>query len=129
MLLLKLTCPHCQALLTDGEHLVLDALVLDTSEHGRIVLSAVIGEHTIATDLHVPEGAEVEFRCPACEASLNLETRCKLCGARMVSLQVEAREAMEFCSRRGCRAHSIGGHSDIDTMIGLLNRILDTPYD
>jgi hypothetical protein len=36
---------------------------------------------------------------------------------------------IEFCSRRGCRAHGIGGVGDIDHLMGLMNRMLDTPYD
>jgi hypothetical protein len=58
-----------------------------------------------------------------------LPLACKLCGASMASLNLAGGAYIEFCSRRGCRGHALGGIGDIDQMMSLMNRMLDTPYD
>ena len=129
MLLLETTCPQCGAALTDGTKLRLDAQVVETRQEGEMVLSAIFGDYSVATDLNLPDGGVVEFRCPACEASLMLPVGCKLCGAPMVSLNLARGGYIEFCSRRGCKGHALGGVGDIDQMMDLMNRMFDTPYD
>ncbi len=36
---------------------------------------------------------------------------------------------LEFCSRRGCKGHALGGVGDIDQMMSLMNKMFETPYD
>jgi hypothetical protein len=129
MLLMELVCPQCAAELTDGTKFRLDAQVKETKQEGEMVLSAIFGDYTVETDLPLKPGDEVEFRCPRCEASLMLPLACKLCGASMVSLNLAGGGYIEFCSRRGCKGHALGGIGDIDQMMSLMNRMLDTPYD
>jgi len=129
MLVMELACPHCDAPLTDGARVRLGARMPETGQEGEIVLSAVFGDHSVETDLEIAQGATVEFACPACEASLMLPVACKTCRAPMAALNLVRGGYLEFCSRQGCRAHGIGGVGDIDQQMGLMNRMLDTPYD
>lgn len=129
LLLMDLACPQCGAPVTDGDRVRLDARVRETGEAGVVVLSAIFGDYSVASDLRVEEGMIVDFACPTCEASLGLPVTCKLCRAPMAALNLVRGGYLEFCSRRGCRAHGIGGVGDIDQLMGLVNRMLDTPYD
>jgi hypothetical protein len=129
MLRMRLTCPHCNAALTQGNRVPLDAFVRDTHEDGQIALSALFGDYSIESELEIPEGAIVEFRCPQCDASLTLANPCKMCGAPMASLTIEEGGYLEFCSRRGCKGHALGGVGEIDDMMNLMNRMFETPYD
>ncbi len=129
MLVLEVTCPNCGDLLTEGRRVHLAAYVKDTHQDGEIFLSAVFGDHSIETDLEVPEGSVAEFRCPTCDVGLMLNIPCKLCGATMASLNLATGGYLEFCSRRGCEGHALGGFGDIDQMIGLVNRMMKTPHD
>jgi len=129
MLLMELVCPQCGAALTDGTKFRLDAQAKGTKQEGEMVLSALFGDYTVETDLSLQEGDEVDFRCPQCDASLMLPLACKLCSASMVSLNLAGGGYIEFCSRRGCKGHALGGVGDIDQMMSLMNRMLDTPYD
>jgi hypothetical protein len=129
LLSMELTCPQCAALLTDETRLRLDAHVTDTQQEGELVLSAVFGDYSVETDLDLKEGMTCEFFCPRCEASIMLPLACKLCGAPMASLNLKRGGYIEFCSRRGCRGHAIGGVGDIDQLMSLMNKMFDTPYD
>jgi hypothetical protein len=129
MLVMALSCPQCNAVLTEGSKVCLDGNVSRTHQDGAVSLSAVFGDYSIETDLELAEGDIVEFRCPKCDASIMLQLLCKLCGAPMASLNVAKGGYLEFCSRRGCRAHALGGTGNIDDMMSLMNRMFDTPYD
>lgn len=129
ILLMELTCPQCEAALTDGTRVRLDARVRETGQEGEVLLSAIFGDYSVETDLEIAEGMTVDFACPGCEASLTLPVTCKICRAPMAALNLARGGYIEFCSRRGCRAHGIGGVGDIDDLMGLMNRMLDTPYD
>jgi len=129
MLVLDLSCPQCGATLTQGMKVPLDAFVRDTHQDGVVYLSAVFGDYTIETDLEIKEGAIVDFRCPTCDASIMLPLPCRICGAPMASLTLSTGGYLEFCSRRGCKAHALGGVGNIDDMMSLMNRMFDTPYD
>ena len=48
---------------------------------------------------------------------------------RGVSLDIAKGGYLEFCSRRGCKAHAIGGTGNIDDMMSLMHRMFETPYD
>jgi predicted RNA-binding Zn-ribbon protein involved in translation (DUF1610 family) len=129
LLVLELCCPQCGATLTEEAKVPLDAYVRDTHQEGEMRLSAIFGDYSVETELEVREGYVVEFRCPKCEASLMLPMVCKLCGAPMASLGLKSGGYVEFCSRRGCKGHALGGVGDIDQMMSLMNRMFDTPYD
>jgi hypothetical protein len=129
MLVMELSCPQCKALLTEGAKVHLDGKVKETGQDGAITLSAVFGDYSVGTDLEIKEGMIVELRCPKCDWSIMLPITCKLCGAPMASLNIEETGYIEFCSRRGCKGHALGGIGDIDDMMSLMNRMFETPYD
>lgn len=129
MLILELSCPHCNASLTEGKRIHLDGYIKDTHEDGEIYLSAIFGDYTIETDMKIPEGAIADFRCPKCDSSLMLSTACNLCRAPLASLSIASGGHLEFCSRKGCKGHAMGGFGDIDQMMGLMNKMFNTPHD
>jgi hypothetical protein len=129
MLLLEACCPNCNALLTEGQLVHLDAYCRQTNEDGAVYLSAIFGDDAIRTDLQIPTGATVDFRCPVCDASVMLQMPCRLCGATMASLNLTSGGCVEFCSRAGCTGHALGGFGDVDEMMLLVNTMLNTPHD
>ncbi len=58
-----------------------------------------------------------------------LPLACKICGAAMASLNLARGGTLEFCARPGCAAHVLGAAGNIDDMMSLVNRMLETPYD
>ena len=129
MLLMELSCPYCNALLTEGTKILLDGYADASHQDGPIRLSAIFGDYTVETDLEIAPGTTVQFRCPSCDASVMLPLTCRLCGAKMASLNMTRGGYLEFCSRRGCKGHALGGVGDVDEMMNLMNRMLETPYD
>lgn len=129
MLLIEATCPGCSGSLTEGSRVHLDAYIKETNQNGQVRLSAVFGDYSLESDLDIPDGTIAEFRCPACERSLMLNIPCRLCGAPMASLNIRGGGVLEFCSRRGCKGHALGGFGDVDQMISLVNRMFHTPHD
>ena len=129
MLVLELCCPQCGALLTDGMKIRLDGHVRETHQKGEVFLSAIFGDYTVDTELEIQEGWIADFSCPKCEASIMIPQTCKVCGAPNASLDLKSGGYIEFCSRRGCKGHALGGIGDIDEMISLMNRMFETPYD
>jgi predicted RNA-binding Zn-ribbon protein involved in translation (DUF1610 family) len=129
MLLLDAVCPNCSATLTEGQKVHLDGYVRETNQDGTIYLSAIFGDYTVETDLPIPEGAVAEFRCPACDVSIMLQMPCRLCGAQMASVNLRPGGVLEFCSRRGCKGHALGGFGDVNQMMSLVNTMFNTPHD
>ncbi len=129
MLVLELCCPQCGAALTEGTRVRLDGHVRRTHQPVEVSLSAVFGDYSVEADLALEEGDVVDLSCPRCEASVMLPLACKICGASMASLNIAKGGYLEFCSRRGCKAHAFGGTGDIDDMMSLMNRMFKTPYD
>ncbi len=129
MLLLEAICPNCSAPLTEGQKVHLDAYVRESNQDGTVFLSAIFGDYTVETDLAVPDGAVAEFRCPSCDQSLMLQMPCRLCGAPMASLNLRPGGVLEFCSRRGCKGHALGGFGDVNQMMSLVNTMFNTPHD
>ena len=129
MLVLELCCPQCGAALTEGNRVRLDAHLRRTNQQGEVSLSAFFGDRSVEADLALEEGDVADLSCPKCENSVMVPLACKICGASMASLNIVGGGYLEFCSRRGCRAHALGGTGNIDDMMTLLNRMFETPYD
>jgi hypothetical protein len=127
LLLMEVTCPKCGAELTEGEYIPLDGRLADGTGHSVIKLSAYFGDYKLETDLNIPEGAIVSFSCPKCEESLTISSTCGACKAPLASLDLKKGGHVDFCTRRGCPGHALGGFGDVNQMIELMNRITDTP--
>lgn len=115
--ILELSCPQCAISVTEGREVTLQGQVRRTLDAGAFRLSAVFGDYQSATDLAVADGDIVDFRCPHCGATVMIPRQCKLCGAPMASLDLARGGYVEFCSRRGCRAHALGGTGDLDDIL------------
>jgi predicted RNA-binding Zn-ribbon protein involved in translation (DUF1610 family) len=129
MLLMEVTCPYCHGMLTEGTRIVLDAYSEASNQDGQVKLSAIFGDYSVESELEIPEGTTVQFRCPKCDSSIMLQLACRLCGATMASVNLVKGGYLEFCTRRGCKGHALGGVGDVDEMMNLMNRMLETPYD
>jgi hypothetical protein len=129
LLLLEVSCPNCRAVLTEGQKVHLEAYFKDTNRETTVYLSALFGDHAIASDAEIPQGAVGEFRCPRCDQSLMLQLPCRVCGAPMASLNIVTGGVVEFCARRGCQGHALGGFGDVDQMMALVNTLFNTPHD
>ena len=129
ILVLEATCPNCDDLLTEGDKVRLVGCRRATGMEGEVRLSAVFGDPAVDSDFEIPQGDVVEFRCPTCDQVLSLNVPCRLCGAPMASLNVRGGGVLDFCTRRGCRAHALGGFGDLDQLIGLINRITTAPHE
>lgn len=129
LLLLEVNCPNCHAGLTEGNRVVLDGYVPSTHQDGEVRLSALFGDYSVVTDLEIPENTVVEFRCPRCDQPLQVGNTCRDCSAPMAALDLASGGFIEFCTRRGCQGHALGGVGDIDQLMNLMNRMFETPYD
>ncbi len=109
---LELDCPHCGRSLRD-ERVRLDdcpsvrLAAAMGNRRGCVRISSLYGSRLAATELGIPEGSVVEFRCPHCAVRLPSHADCWDCGAPMFSLQVRGGGAFSFCSRRGCDRHML----------------------
>ena len=129
MLVLELCCPQCATPLTEGDRVRLYGHVRGAPRQGEVSFSAVFGDYGVESDLDLKEGDVLDLSCPRCEASLMLPLACKLCRAPMASLDIARGGYLEFCTRRGCKAHALGGTGNLDDMMSLMNRMFETPYD
>lgn len=129
MLILEVRCPQCGALLTKNKRIHLNGYIRDTQKDGAILLSALFGDYTVETDLDIPEGSITDFRCPQCDNPIAISSTCKLCYAPMASLNIASGGYLEFCTRKGCKGHALGGFGDIDQMMSLMNKMFNTPHD
>ena len=129
MLRLEVCCPNCQAELTEGQRVHLDAYIKDTNQEAKVYLSAMFGDYSVDCDVKIPDGAICQFRCPICDESIMLQVPCRLCGAPMASLNIVKGGSVEFCSRKGCKGHALGGFGDVDQMMTLVNSMFHTPHD
>ena len=127
LLLTEVICPKCGADLNEGDRIPLDGIVAGSSARGVVKLSAIFGDYSIETDLDIPEGSLVTFICPKCEESLMVSQKCEICQAPLASLELKKVGHVDFCTRRGCSGHALGGLGDVNQMIELLNKITDTP--
>ncbi len=129
LLILETKCPRCHQELNEGTKIPLDIQIIEHSKAGVLKLSAIFGDYEIDSDIDIPEGSLVNFKCPKCEESLVIENKCELCAAPMVSLELKNGGHIDFCSRRGCKGHALGGCGDVNEMIKLMNQMLNTPFE
>lgn len=105
-------CPHCGKSLMDPYNLIngkpsirLNAKCGDSS--GVIRLCSQYGCYEHATNIESADGDIVEFFCPMCNQQLVKKEGCEKCGAPMVPLALEIGGKVNFCSRKGCKAHNV----------------------
>lgn len=108
----RVSCPRCNRSLMDADHF-LDGypMVRVTAsfrrKHGWVRLSSLYGDYRIESEYEIPQGAIVHFFCPSCHAELRSTRLCANCDAPMIILAVRSGGTVQFCSRRGCKAHQL----------------------
>ncbi len=108
----QVKCPHCGVSLMDESKLIDNAQSIKLSlkvkgNKGYIWLSSVYQSYNIDSDLEIKDGDLADFSCPHCNAELNELEVCTDCGANMVSLFLNEGGKVSFCSRAGCKKHSV----------------------
>ena len=67
-------CPHCRCAINADKNIILSAR-MSKKNRGLVLLHEEIGNYTVtmSPSLEVKEGETVDFYCPICRKSLNLE--------------------------------------------------------
>lgn len=112
MIPLKLKCPICSASLMDEKKLIDDKpslhLIIEIQgKRGDIWLSSIYGNYDYETNIDIPDNAIVRFFCPVCGEELKSESKCDICNAPMIPINLEEGGRVRFCSRKGCTNHVI----------------------
>jgi len=112
LLTLTLKCPHCGVslmdpdVLVDGETSI--ALHIDImKKRGDINLSSIYGSYNYVSNIECPLDKIAVFSCPHCGKDINTESECKVCKAPMASLILDMGGKISYCSRSGCKNHSV----------------------
>ncbi|UCG59892.1 MAG: NAD(P)H-dependent oxidoreductase subunit E [Phycisphaerales bacterium] len=109
---IDVSCPHCnhslmdEAFVIDGHPSIKVSVSFD-HEDGSLRLSCLYGHYRISTELDIPIGTVVNFRCPHCHVQLPSTSDCSVCGAPMVPMLVYGGGMLQICSRRGCKNHML----------------------
>ncbi len=112
MIPVAVSCPTC------GRDLMDDSVNLDGNpsirvnfklgeEKGELHLSSIYGSFRYLTEVKVGAGDVTDLYCPHCNALLNTDRPCGVCGAPLAHLKLEVDGEVFFCSRRGCKTHNI----------------------
>lgn len=126
-LILETVCSACHHPLNDGEWIVLK-LRLPGKGEGTISLSAYFSDYSVKLPFFIEEGVLGSFSCPHCSATLNTNKHCQVCQAPLFTLGIKTGGIIDVCTRKGCKAHALGGFGDPDEMMALINKLVDTPY-
>ncbi len=108
----EVVCPHCHRRLRDETHILDEhpAISMNVTFEGRtgwVRLSRLYGRHNHSTELEIPDGTVVGFRCPLCDALIPSPWDCLECGAPMISVPVEGGGQLNICTRRGCTSRRL----------------------
>jgi hypothetical protein len=70
-------------------------------------MSSLYGDYRHRSEYEIPEDAVIDFFCPRCHAQLRSTRLCPRCDAPMIPLLVRTGGIVHFCSRQGCKEHSL----------------------
>ena len=109
---LSLKCPKCGESVMDEEKLVDNSpgvrLKIKTlKDRGFIWLSSVYESYNYVSDIEIIHGETAEFFCPHCDSSIISNQICEECNANKMHLNLEDGGRVYFCSRSGCKDHSL----------------------
>ena len=109
---IDVNCPRCNHSLMDETFAIdgypsIKVSVSFDHEDGWLRLSCLYGRYGIASELDIPPGAVVKFRCPHCRVQIPSTSDCSMCGAPMVPMLVYGGGIVQICSRRGCKNHML----------------------
>lgn len=109
---LSVSCPSCNRSLVTYDHLLdgqpmIHITAIYKRKHGWMRLSSLYGDHRIESEHEFPVDSVVSFFCPRCHSELRSTRQCPRCDAPMIPLLVRAGGMVHFCSRSGCKEHSL----------------------
>ena len=120
---LVVNCPHCNKSMMDEGHLINNRPAIKTEietpikQKGYLWLSSIYGDFNYSSEFPIKEGDVVKFFCPHCHESLaRKKLECDVCGAPIVSMNVDIGGRVSICSRNGCKNHYVV-FEDLDTII------------
>lgn len=122
-------CPHCRSAINAGKNIVLSARV-SKKNRGLVLLHEEIGNYAVSMSpsLSVEEGQIVDFFCPICRKSLNLEKGEHL--ARYVRKEDDGEESYIIISRKyGERiTFKVDKDKQVETFGESLSRYIDPQW-
>ncbi|MEI7483178.1 MAG: hypothetical protein WCK13_00560 [Ignavibacteriota bacterium] len=84
------------------------ALLIDAGKKkGEINLSSIYGSFNYICNIDSQKDEVAFFSCPHCGKDINTKTECKVCKAPMASLILDMGGKISYCTRRGCKNHSV----------------------
>lgn len=111
-IILHLKCKNCNYSLMDDNHKIdgVSAIKLKAvlgKQTGYIYLSSIYGSYNKEFE-NLPDEANsiYEFFCPYCNKALDVVGFCE-CRAPIVSVNLNSGGSIKFCSRNGCKHHSL----------------------
>lgn len=109
---LAVKCPKCGASLMDSAHRINGepSVLFDVKIEGKkswVRLSSVYGDYAHEIGVDMNHGKTADFFCPNCGENLADDVTCSSCGALLCSVALEQGGLVNFCTRRGCKNHSI----------------------
>ncbi len=124
---LSLKCPHCGVSLMDTKtHVDNEASVILNLEiagkKGSINLSSIYGSFNYSCNIENPSDAIAEFTCPYCGINIKTRIECKVCKAPMAALVLDIGGEISFCTRSGCRNHSVE-FEDLDNALRKFHQV------
>lgn len=81
--------------------------ISSNGKEGTINLSAFYGSYNYKTDVDIVDRVDYQFTCPECDEDLESDIECPECKAHMVELEIKEGGEITFCSRAGCKKHTI----------------------
>ncbi len=126
-LMIQAVCPHCEKSLNEGEWIGL-LIEVEGQEKGEIKLSAYFGDYSVILPYPIEEGKIATFYCPHCNKELSTGNKCELCGAPLFRLKIKTGGYVDACTRKGCKGHAIGGFGDVDELMLLVNKLINSPF-
>ncbi|MBN1619331.1 hypothetical protein JW890_01270 [candidate division WOR-3 bacterium] len=109
---LSVKCPKCGNSLMDKEHKIggEPSVFFNIEYEGKkswVRLSSVYGDYNHEIGVEMVHGKTADFFCPHCGENLAEDIPCSSCGALLCSVALDQGGLVNFCTRRGCKNHSI----------------------
>lgn len=109
---LKVNCPVCGKSFMDEKNLVDNCpsiklrIRIDDNE-GIIRLSSVWESYNYLCDIETPKNSIVKLSCPNCNSEISSNSKCEVCEAPMIPLDLDIGGKIDICSRLGCKNHFV----------------------
>ena len=111
-IVLSVKCPHCGTSLMDettkvNGHPGIKLNIVTDHDRGVLWLCPIYGCFAHKSKIKFDEGEIVKMYCPHCNKQLGDDVDCKLCGAPLVSMNINVGGKVDICSRSGCTNHYV----------------------